>query len=164
MRNPNGYGGISKLPGNRRNPFRVRVTTGWDLTPDGKQKQLLQTLGYYPTRKEAMMALAEYNQNPYDLNNKKITFETCYNYMAIRNNATAANHTNCPWSLTATNNIFIGAPDNYYYNCRFTSSDTIATTPANAVFTDNVYKHVEGNEITPDSSKFVGVKSNDVFE
>lgn len=79
MRNPNGYGGITKLPGNRRNPFRVRITAGWDLTPEGKQKQLYQTLGYYPTRKEAMMALAEYNKNPYDLNNKKITFETCYN-------------------------------------------------------------------------------------
>lgn len=79
MRNPNGYGGITKLPGNRRNPFRVRVTAGWDLTPEGKQKQLYQTLGYYPTRKEAMMALAEYNQNPYDLNNKKVTFEYCYN-------------------------------------------------------------------------------------
>ncbi len=79
MRNPNGYGGITKLPGNRRNPFRVRITAGWDITPEGKQKQLYNTLGYYPTRKEAMMALAEYNQNPYDLNNKKITFETCYN-------------------------------------------------------------------------------------
>ena len=78
MRNPNGYGGITKLPGNRRNPFRVRITAGWDLTPEGKQKQLFQTLGYYPSRKEAIMALAEYNKNPYDLNNKKVTFEACY--------------------------------------------------------------------------------------
>ncbi len=79
MKNPNGYGGITKLPGNRRKPFRVRVTAGWELTPEGKQKQIYQTLGYFPTRKEAMMALAEYNLNPYDLNKKKITFETCYN-------------------------------------------------------------------------------------
>ena len=25
MKNPNGYGGISKLPGNRRKPYRVRL-------------------------------------------------------------------------------------------------------------------------------------------
>lgn len=78
MKNPNGYGGITKLPGNRRNPFRVRITAGWTLTPEGKQKQLYQTLGYFPNRKSAMMALAEYNNNPYDLNNKKISFDTCY--------------------------------------------------------------------------------------
>ena len=29
MKNPNGYGGISKLPGNRRKPYRVRLTAGW---------------------------------------------------------------------------------------------------------------------------------------
>lgn len=82
MRNPNGYGGITKLPGNRRNPFRVRITAGWEITPEGKQKQILQTLGYYPSRKEAIMALAEYNKNPYDLSNKKVTFDTCYNNWA----------------------------------------------------------------------------------
>lgn len=82
MRNPNGYGGITKLPGNRRNPFRVRITTGWDITPEGKQKQICQTLGYFPTRKEAMVALAAYNQNPYDLSSKKMTFDMCYNNWA----------------------------------------------------------------------------------
>lgn len=79
MKAPNGYGGIVKLSGNRRNPFRVRITNGWDIAPDGKKKQLYSTLGYYPTRKAAMIALAEYNQNPYDLANKKVTFEECYN-------------------------------------------------------------------------------------
>ena len=29
MKNPNGYGGISKLPGNRPKPYRVRLTAGW---------------------------------------------------------------------------------------------------------------------------------------
>lgn len=79
MKNPNGFGGITKLSGNRRNPFRVRITNGWDIAPDGKKKQLYSTLGYYPTRKAAMIALAEYNQNPYDLANKKVTFDYCYN-------------------------------------------------------------------------------------
>ena len=29
MKNPNGYGGVSKLPGNRRKPYRVRLPAGW---------------------------------------------------------------------------------------------------------------------------------------
>ena len=74
MKNPNGYGSISKLSGNRRRPFWVRITVGWDITKDGKQKQLTQTLGYYASRKEAMVALATYNANPYDLSSAKSTF------------------------------------------------------------------------------------------
>lgn len=75
MKNPNGYGGITKLSGNRRKPFWVRITTGWDITPAGKQKQIYKTLGYYATRKEALLALAEYNANPHDLVNADMTFE-----------------------------------------------------------------------------------------
>jgi integrase len=82
MRNPNGYGALIKMPGNRRRPWRVRLTAGWEVTPEGKTKQLYHNLGYYATRKEAMQALAEYNNNPYDLASKKITFEYCYNAWA----------------------------------------------------------------------------------
>lgn len=75
MKNPNGYGNITKLKGNRRRPFWVRITTGWEISKTGKAKQLTKTLGYYATRKEAMLALAEYNSNPYDLVNVGMTFE-----------------------------------------------------------------------------------------
>lgn len=79
MRNPNGYGGISVLGGNRRRPFRVRITTGWDYDEKtGIQKQKFATLGYYATRKEAMIALAEYNKNPYDLDRNSVTFDDVY--------------------------------------------------------------------------------------
>ena len=75
MRNPNGYGGISFLGANRRNPFRVRITTGWEYDEKtGKQKQQYATLGYYPTRKAAMIALAKYNEDPFDLDANKVTF------------------------------------------------------------------------------------------
>ena len=37
MRNPNGFGSIIKLGGNRRKPYAVRVTVGWDK--DGKQQK-----------------------------------------------------------------------------------------------------------------------------
>ncbi len=29
MRNPNGYGGVSKLKGNRRKPYVARITDGY---------------------------------------------------------------------------------------------------------------------------------------
>ena len=80
MRMENGYGSVTKMSGNRRRPWRVRITTGWDINEEtGKLKQLSKTLGYFATKKDAMIALAEYNQNPYDLTNKDITFEMAYN-------------------------------------------------------------------------------------
>ena len=60
MRNPNGFGTVVKLSGNRRKPFAVRVTVGWDLVGDNA-KQKYKYVGYYATRKEATIALAEYN-------------------------------------------------------------------------------------------------------
>ena len=84
MRNPNGYGGISFLGANRRNPFRVRITTGWEYDENtGRQKQQYATLGYYPTRKAAMIALAEYNKNPYDIDAQSVTFEEIYKKWSV---------------------------------------------------------------------------------
>lgn len=74
MKNPNGYGSVFKLSGNRRKPFAVRVTTGW--TDQGRQKYAY--IGYYKSRQEAMIALAEYNSNPYDPTLNKITFADLY--------------------------------------------------------------------------------------
>ena len=70
MRLENGFGGISHLGGNRRKPYRARVTTGW--SEDGKQ--LYKTVGYYKTRKEALAGLLEYHNNPLVFDNKSITF------------------------------------------------------------------------------------------
>lgn len=79
MRQPNGYGSISKMSGNRRRPWRVRITVGWEINEEtGREKQISKTLGYFETKKEAMLALAEYNQAPYDLTNKDVTFEIAY--------------------------------------------------------------------------------------
>ena len=75
MKMPNGFGGITKLSGKRRNPYRVRKTRGW--TEDGKQ--LYDTIGYYKTREEALKALANYNENPYDLKTNNMTFDDVYN-------------------------------------------------------------------------------------
>lgn len=74
MKNPNGYGSVFKLAGNRRKPWCARVTVGW--TDDGRQQY--KNIGYYEERSEAMIALAQYNDNPYDLDSNKITFAEIY--------------------------------------------------------------------------------------
>lgn len=73
MRFENGYGGIVKNGGNRRKPFQIRKTIGYD----DNGKQLYKTIGWYKTRTEAFNALVEYNKNPYDLDNQ-IVFKDLY--------------------------------------------------------------------------------------
>ena len=58
MRLPNGYGSIVKLSGNRRRPYMVRKTIGYDKN----HRQIYSVLGYHPTRDDALIALAHYNQ------------------------------------------------------------------------------------------------------
>lgn len=60
MKNPNGYGGIIYLGKNRRKPYGVRITQGYKRDGTAIRKYI----GYYETRREAMIALSEYNLNP----------------------------------------------------------------------------------------------------
>lgn len=69
MRNANGYGSVYKLSGKRRRPYVAVKTVS---LKGGIQKRVI--LGYYVGSKEAKIALAEYNRNPYDLTAAKITF------------------------------------------------------------------------------------------
>lgn len=74
MKNPNGYGTVVKLSGNRRNPFAIRKTVGWNE----KGHPIYQPIGYAPTREEGLMMLAEYNRNPYDVDMHKVTVAEVY--------------------------------------------------------------------------------------
>jgi Site-specific recombinase XerD len=74
MRNPNGYGSVAKLSGKRRKPFVVRKTVGWT----DKGYPIYQIIGYYPTREAGMIALAEYNKSPWDIDAGKITLAELY--------------------------------------------------------------------------------------
>lgn len=78
MRNPNGYGGISRLPGNRRRPYRARVTVGWEPRGCGPDLQKYMTIGYFATRGEAILALAEYNRDPKDPAFLRTSFRKVY--------------------------------------------------------------------------------------
>ncbi|MDO5361941.1 MAG: site-specific integrase [Eubacteriales bacterium] len=79
MRLPNGFGSVYKLSGNRRNPWCARKTVGWTFNEE-KQKSypVYQFVGYYASRKDAMLALSDYNKDPYDLHNNTITFAEVY--------------------------------------------------------------------------------------
>lgn len=74
MKNPNGYGSVVHLKGNRRNPFAVRKVKGWN----DKQHPIYETIGYYPTREAGMIALAQYNHNPWDVDKEKTTFNELF--------------------------------------------------------------------------------------
>ena len=79
MRNANGFGSVYKLSGKRRKPWIARKTKGWAIDEEsGKAKQLYATIGYYCTRAEALTALTNYNQNPYDIDTVNITFSELY--------------------------------------------------------------------------------------
>jgi len=69
MRNPNGYGTVVKLKGNRRNPYIVKKTKGWN----DNGNPIFEIIGYYPTREAGMIALAQYNHTPWNLDGEKTT-------------------------------------------------------------------------------------------
>ena len=82
MKLPNGYGSITKLSGKRRKPYNVRVTIGTkaieqaDGTIEYRQDRI--SIGCFKTKTEALKALEEYNSDPYNLNDKNMTFSEIY--------------------------------------------------------------------------------------
>lgn len=68
MKNPNRYGTVTKLSGTRRRPWIAREGKS------GRQK----IIGYAATREEAMILLANYNQNPWNIEGDKITFKELF--------------------------------------------------------------------------------------
>lgn len=74
MRNPNGYGSVVRLSGNRRRPFVARKTRGWDE----RGYPIYDTIGYFPTREDGLLALAEYNKCPFDVTAAQITLSELF--------------------------------------------------------------------------------------
>lgn len=73
-RRRNGTGTIVKLSGSRRKPFQVRVNTRIDEWGYPRY----DVLGNFPDRVSADIALAEYNKDPFDIANRKKTFEEVF--------------------------------------------------------------------------------------
>lgn len=73
-RNPNGYGCVTCLKGNRSRPWVVKITVYDD---EGNSRQT--PVGYAATEAEANILLAQYNNNPWDIQRETITLVTLYN-------------------------------------------------------------------------------------
>jgi len=69
MRNPNGYGTVARLSGNRRNPYVVRKTLGFNE----KGYPIYHTIAYCPTREEGNIILADFNRATYNIDAFNIT-------------------------------------------------------------------------------------------
>ena len=74
MRNPNGFGAVVNLGKKRRRPYAVRITIGWS----DEGKQMYKYISYHEKKTDAVIALAEYNKNPYDLDASRIKFKEIY--------------------------------------------------------------------------------------
>lgn len=74
MKNPNGYGTVVKLSGNRRKPFAVRKTIGFNE----KGHPIYESIGYAETREEGMEMLALYNHEPWNIDRDKVTLKMLY--------------------------------------------------------------------------------------
>lgn len=80
MKNPNGYGSIAKLAGNRRKPYIIRKTDGYNE----KGHPIYKIIGYTTTKEEALQLLANYNNSPYDINLHKLTAQELYDMFVQR--------------------------------------------------------------------------------
>lgn len=76
-RNPNGYGCVTKLNGNRSKPWIVKVTV-YDEEGHGRQTPI----GYAETEEQANIMLAQYNNNPWNIDRNKVTLVELYNRWA----------------------------------------------------------------------------------
>lgn len=72
-RNPNGYGCVTKLSGKRSRPYVVKVTV---YDAEGNSKQV--PVGYAPTKAEALILLAQYNNSPWEIDRERVTLAILY--------------------------------------------------------------------------------------
>lgn len=84
MRNPNGYGGVIKLPGKRRRPYLARITDHWETDANGKRRQIFKPIGYFEKQRDALSALEAYSQNPSAVDSVNLTFGEVYETWSAR--------------------------------------------------------------------------------
>ena len=84
---PKGFGSVYKLKGGRRKPYCARIP----YTKDGKTKH--KYLGYYTTFEEAMVALCDFNRNPYNMALAEITIADLWRELKKRKEGVLAKGT-----------------------------------------------------------------------
>ena len=124
MRLPNGFGSVSKLSGKRRKPYMVRNSKG-------------VILGYVKTRTEGIEKLVEYNQDPYDIDTRKITLKELWELFIQSKKYT---------------NFAKGTKANM--NTQFNKSKTLHNIPYRTIKILHMQQHVDGAG-TPASQKLM---------
>lgn len=164
VRNPNGFGNISKLPGKRRRPFRVRVTTGW--TDGGKQ--LYKPIGYFKTRPEAMLALAEYHKNPYAIEASTVTFAEIFAKWSeekfSKTSHSSVNGYNAAYKYSSSlyDVIFLDIRKIHMQSVIDSCNKGYGTLKKIKVLFNQLYKYAMENDIVvKDYSKFVEIGENE---
>lgn len=80
MRLPNGYGSITKRGSEYNSPYWARVSCGSYIDETtGKIKENRKSLGFFRTRKDAMLAIEKYNREKNVLSRDDVTFAEVYN-------------------------------------------------------------------------------------
>lgn len=74
IRLPNGYGSVAKLSGQRRRPYIIKKTRGWD----DRGYPVIEIVGYAATREEGLSLLAQYNNDPWDVDKVKLTLQQLF--------------------------------------------------------------------------------------
>lgn len=72
-RNPNNYGCVTKLKGKRSRPWIVKVTV---YDSEGRARQV--PVDYAETEEQANIILAQYNNNPWNIDRNKVTLLELY--------------------------------------------------------------------------------------
>jgi len=138
---PNGYGSVYKLSGNRRRPYIARKTIGWD----DEGKQLFITVGYYATRQEALQALADYNNDPYDLVMSKTTFSDIYK----------------KWSDMAFEDLSASAIRNY--TTPYKACSALYNMPMGNIRTHHMQRVIDESGKNPQSMRRIRILFNQIF-
>lgn len=89
---PRGFGGIVKMKGNRRNPYMVRIKVGTIVNMEkGVAYPEYKIIGYTKTRKDGILMLQQYHENPYmftaDLTFKEMYEKTFEEYVKTRSHS-----------------------------------------------------------------------------
>jgi integrase len=79
---PRGYGGVIKMKGRRSKPYMVRITTGYTINEfTEKAYATHKIIGYAKSRKDGILMLQEYHENPHQEENN-LTFRDIYRAMS----------------------------------------------------------------------------------
>jgi len=77
-RKPNNYGCVTRLKGNRSRPWVVKVTV---YDADGRGRQV--PVDYAETEEQANIILAQYNDNPWNIDARKVTLAELYKRWSV---------------------------------------------------------------------------------